>query len=284
MPMRPALPLDSTYRGRAIPLGGLRYWSWLFAAPDVRDALLGIYALGAEWRAQTAPATDRAVAHLKLAWWREEIARLASGSPAHPVSRYLLALPGAAMIDWSPLAAAIDAADDEVGGVPIETGGAVLPHASALWGGPLALASRLTDPDADVRACTAPLAAGHYLSAALRDYRALARIGRVPFAVDELLAAGIDNADLCAAEAPPALRRYLDTLRVRAAECYRSAGASLAHERRGRHRHLLVLAALGLDRLRPVPEPRPARREPPPAGRRLRDMLLAWKTARGAQR
>jgi hypothetical protein len=50
----------------------------------------------------------------------------------------------------------------------------------------------------------------------------------------------------------------------------------LPRAQRARHRHLLVLAALGLARLN--------RRAPPPESRRLRDMLLAWTTARRAHR
>ena len=57
-----------------------------------------------------------------------------------------------------------------------------------------------------------------YLSRATRDYRRQARHGRVPFAVEELLAAGMDNADLCADQPPAKLENYLQQLRARAAQ------------------------------------------------------------------
>src|SRR5258706_7699245 len=86
---RPALkPLDATYRARAVPPGTVRYWSWLFAAAESRAPLLGIYALGAEWQALTDPATDISVAHLKLAWWQDEMRRLAAGSALPPPRRF----------------------------------------------------------------------------------------------------------------------------------------------------------------------------------------------------
>ena len=53
------------------------------------------------------------------------------------------------------------------------------------------------------------LAAAEYLSRAIRDYRREARAGRVPFAVDELLAAGVDNADLLRRSAAGPARDYL---------------------------------------------------------------------------
>ena len=48
---RPLRPLEEPYRSRAVPPGSARYWSWLFAARESREPLLGIYALLAEWRA-----------------------------------------------------------------------------------------------------------------------------------------------------------------------------------------------------------------------------------------
>ena len=63
-----------------MPPGTVRYWSWLFAAAESRAPLLGIYSLGAEWQALMDPATESSVAHLKLAWWQEEMQRLAAGS------------------------------------------------------------------------------------------------------------------------------------------------------------------------------------------------------------
>jgi phytoene synthase len=261
-----------------VPPGTARYWSWLFAAAEARAPLLGIYALGAEWQALMDPATDISVAHLKLAWWQEEMRRLAHGSAVHPISVYLAALPRAASVDFSPLSAAVTAAAAQVGGVPLERGADLEPQTRALWGDPLALASQLADdvPDEGLRNCTGALAAAGYLSRAIRGYRREAHVGRVPFAIDELMAAGIDN-DALIADPPPAhLQRYLDGMHKRAAQYFETAAAVLPRAQRRRQRHLLVLAALGLERLN--------RRASPLERRRLKDMLLAWTTARRAHR
>jgi 15-cis-phytoene synthase len=262
-----------------VPPGTARYWSWLFAAAEARAPLLGIYALGAEWQALTDPATEISVAHLKLAWWQEEMQRLSLGSAVHPISVYLAALPRAASVDFSPLSAAVTAAAAQVSGVPLEHGDDLEPQTQALWGGPLTLASQLAGdvPDeAGLRNCTSALAAAGYLSRAIRGYRRQAQVGRVPFAIDELLAAGIENHDLAADPPPPHLQSYLDGLRKRAAQYFETAAETLPRAQRARHRHLLVLAALGLARLN--------RRAPPQERRRFKDMLLAWTTARRAHR
>jgi phytoene synthase len=276
---RPILKsLDATYQSRALPPGTVRYWSWHFAAAQARAPLLGIYALGAEWQALMDPATEPGVAHLKLGWWQEEMQRLKAGSPVHPISRYLAALPRAAAVDFTPLLGAVQAAAVQLSGAPLELGADLESQSRALWGEPLALASRLAADgldEAGLRNCTTALAAADYLSKAIRDYRRDARVGRVPFAIDELLAAGVENADLAADPPPPHLQRYLGRLRDTAAGYFETAAQALPPPQRGRHRHLLVLAALGRSHLlRPAPL---AER------RRLKDMLLAWRTARRAQ-
>lgn len=259
-----------------MPPGTPRYWSWLFATAESRPPLLGIYALVAEWRALMDPSTETSVAHIKLAWWREEMHRLAAGAAVHPISTYLAALPRAAVVDFSPLVAAVEAAANQVGGAPLERAADLAPHAEALWGHPLTVAARLAGDTLDevgLRDCTGALAAADYLSRAIGSYRRDARFGRVPFAVEELLAADIDNADLAAGNPPPRLEQYLRHLRERAMRYFEIAAAALPRDRRAPLRHLLVLAALGSRHLTgrgPVRE------------RSARDLFLAWKTARRA--
>jgi 15-cis-phytoene synthase len=270
--------LDATYRARAIPLGSARYWSWLFAAATARAPLLGIYALLAEWNALMDPATEHSAARIKLEWWQEEIRRLAAGAPVHPIGVYLASLPRAGEVDFTPLALSIDAAVIESDGAPLERGTDLVPHACALRAYPLLVASRLASGDLDetgLDECAKGLAVADYLSRSIRDYLREVRLGHVPFAVDELLAAGIDNAALCADHPPAELAGYLQRLKESAVQNYRIAAQALPIVRRSEQRHLLVLAALGLKQL--------TRGAPTLESSGMRDMLLAWSTARRAQ-
>jgi hypothetical protein len=97
------------------------------------------------------------------------------------------------------------------------------------------------------------------------------------FAVDDLLAAGIDNDDLVAAEASRHLQRYLDELRHTAARFFTEADAALAAADRPNLRHLSVLAAVGARQ-----SSRPGRRSD--ADFRLADLYNAWTAARRAAR
>ena len=105
--------------------------------------MLGVYALMAEWRALMDPAAEASAARLKLAWWQEEIRRLARGAPLHPISRFLGALPRAERVDFAPLGASIEAAARQIGGAPLEHGAELEPHSAALRAVPLAMAARL---------------------------------------------------------------------------------------------------------------------------------------------
>jgi phytoene/squalene synthetase len=252
-------------------MGSARYWSWLFADDAARAPLLGIYALLAEWNALIDPGGEPAAAQLKLAWWQQETQRIIDRTPAHPVGVYLSALPCAGKVDFSPLGAAFEAFIAESNGVPLEHASDLAPHASALRAGPLLLVSRLAGAHSDenLQRCTQELAVGETLARSVREYRRDARAGRVPFAVDELLAAGIENE-------PQRLERYLGGLRERASGHYSAALTALPREDRARQRHLLVLAALGRKQL---PLQSTALESP-----RLQDMLLAWLTARRALR
>jgi phytoene synthase len=269
--------LEATYRARAIPLGSVRYWSWLFASSAARAPLLGVYALLAEWNALLDPATEVSASRIKLAWWQQEIERLNARAPLHPICVYLASLPRAAEIDFTPLSRAIDASVAELSGVPLERSSELEPHAGALRAGPLGIASRLacgTLDEVGLGNSLRALTTADYLARAIRDYRRQARLGRVPFAVEELLAAELDNTDLCADLPPARLENYLQQLRARAAANYAAAARALPGPLRAQQRHLLVLAALGLKHLQlPTSSLESAR---------WQDMLLAWSTARRA--
>jgi 15-cis-phytoene synthase len=226
------------------------------------------------------PATEASVAQIKLAWWQEEMQRLIDGHPVHPISRFLAALPRAARTDFVPLQHAVEAATSHVAGAPLERGEALEAHSRALCGAPLIVAAQLAADRANETAAqlgrsVAALAAAEYLAGAIAGYRREARFGRIVFPVDELLAAGIGNADLAASAPPAGLQSYLEELRRRAARFFAMAIDELPRPERAPLRHLSVLAALGAKHLN-------SRKSPSDAGFRLHDLYLAWTTARRA--
>jgi phytoene/squalene synthetase len=268
--------LDATYRARALPLGSARYFSHLFAAESRKAALLGLFALCAEWQALAEPGTERAVSDLKLGWWGEEVERLTMGTAVHPISRYLAALPGSTPAALQPLQATLRATILEAGGVPLERRSELEAHAHALHGIPLEIVAALAGAEAPHEAVRS-LACAEYLFRSLQDYRRAARQGKMVFAVEELLAAGIENTALTADTAPPALANYLAGLREQALTRFAAAADELPPRACAAERHVLILAALGRAQLLRVEGGSPKHAL-------LRDMLSAWRTARRAAR
>jgi phytoene synthase len=243
--------------------------------------LIGVYALSAEWRALIDPATELEAAAIKLAWWQEEISRLVAGAPLHPITRFLAALPRAGRVDFAALNSSLEAAARQIAGAPLEHGTELEPHGAALWATPLMAAAHLArglagGDEPAVRRTVEALGAAQYLQQSLADYRRDALRGRVIFPVDELLAAGIEDADLTASSPPAALQGYLEGLRGRAVRLFGAAARALPEAERGALRHLLVLAALG--------ERHSRAGERGTGAFRPADLYQAWSTARRAAR
>jgi phytoene synthase len=75
---------------KAARSGSSFYYSFLFLPPDRRRAITALYAFCREVDDVVDECQDPAIAATKLAWWRQELARLYAGQPEHPVTQALL--------------------------------------------------------------------------------------------------------------------------------------------------------------------------------------------------
>lgn len=73
-------------RQRVASAGSDLYYAALFLTEEEKSRLFSLHALAAELADVPRAAADPGVARIKLAWWREEIARLAGGRPQHPIA------------------------------------------------------------------------------------------------------------------------------------------------------------------------------------------------------
>ncbi len=85
MPVTP----DQYCQDKAVRSGSSFYYSFLFLPPQRRRAITALYAFCREVDDVVDECTDIGVARTKLAWWRQELARLYAGEPQHPVTRAL---------------------------------------------------------------------------------------------------------------------------------------------------------------------------------------------------
>jgi phytoene synthase len=74
---------------KAAASGSSFYYAFLFLAPDRRRAITALYAYCREVDDIVDEVSDPAVAQTKLAWWAQEVDRLFTGSPQHPVAHAL---------------------------------------------------------------------------------------------------------------------------------------------------------------------------------------------------
>lgn len=77
---------DQYCQEKAAKSGSSFYYSFLFLADEKRRAIMALYAFCREVDDVVDEIHDTNVARLKLNWWREEIQRLFTGQPQHPVT------------------------------------------------------------------------------------------------------------------------------------------------------------------------------------------------------
>jgi len=241
--------MERTLRERAAPAGSPRYYALLFAPADVRSALTALYAFDAEIRAAVHPATEHAAAHLKLAWWREEIERLARGKPLHPIGRALLAAAEPLGLEITGLPDYLVAAEHDLSARPIvdedeftgylQRGGGLIQQLAASFAQPS------LDRRGDARRFGAALGRGLRLVEVLRSVRADAAAGRSRLPQSRLRASGVSTAELAATAPAPQTLNLLNACAAQAQALITEA-LELRLVDRPRQRAAIVLGTLGL--------------------------------------
>src|SRR5512139_2308730 len=85
---------DEYCQQKAAQSGSSFYYSFLFLPAERRRAIMALYAFCREVDDVVDECNDVALASTKLAWWRQEIERVADGQPQHPVGLALKAASG----------------------------------------------------------------------------------------------------------------------------------------------------------------------------------------------
>ncbi len=81
---------DDYCQEKAAASGSSFYYSFLFLPPERRRAITALYAFCREIDDIVDECHDPQVAATKLAWWRQELARIYAGTPQHPIGQALL--------------------------------------------------------------------------------------------------------------------------------------------------------------------------------------------------
>ena len=99
---------DEYCQEKAAASGSSFYYSFLFLPPERRRAIVALYAFCREVDDVVDEVHDPGVAQAKLAWWREETARVFAGAPEHPVGKALVPVVRAFALPQEHFQAVID--------------------------------------------------------------------------------------------------------------------------------------------------------------------------------
>jgi phytoene synthase len=82
---------DEYCQQKAAPPGSSTYYALRQAPSASQPRLTALFALRREFEETVKEVSDPAIGRTKLAWWQNELAGLAAGTPTHPVSKALAA-------------------------------------------------------------------------------------------------------------------------------------------------------------------------------------------------
>jgi phytoene synthase len=240
------LPAAHAYcQEKAAASGSSFYYSFRFLAPERRRAITAFYAFCREVDDVADECRDPAVARAKLAWWRDEVARLYAGVPTHPVT---LALREAI----EPFRLPREAFEQIIDGMEMDLGHVRYPDFKALRlychrvagvvGEVAALIFGAQDHTTLKYANRLGLA--FQLTNIIRDVGEDARRGRIYLPQDELAEYGVAEDDLPRARMSESFRRLMEFQYQRAEQTYTEALALLPAGERRAQRPGLIMAAI----------------------------------------
>ena len=131
---------------RAAPSGSTLYYALLFLAPELRRALLPIYAFHAEISESANCSDDPGVNDARLDWWQTELQRLGNGTPQHPVTQAMAEQANRQEIHIDALMEVVTAYQRYLHSRP-RTGEELLSHCRATGGALEIVATRASDCD-----------------------------------------------------------------------------------------------------------------------------------------
>jgi 15-cis-phytoene synthase len=236
---------DEYCQRKAAQSGSSFYYSFLFLPPERRRAITALYAFCREVDDAVDEPSDAAVARARLAWWRDEVARLYHGTPQHPVSQALAPAARDFGVTEAGLSEIMDGMEMDLAQSRYLDYAALRVYCHRVAGVVGTLAAGifgLTDPKTLDYAERLGLA--FQLTNIIRDVGEDARKNRIYLPMDEMQRFGVTAADILGARETDAFRRLMEFQAGRARGCYDEALALLPRADRRAQRPGLVMAAI----------------------------------------
>lgn len=243
--MTPAMQPHDYCQAKTVASGSSFYYSFRFLSPERRRAITSFYAFCREVDDIADECHDAHLARVKLAWWRDEIARLYAGKPEHPVTLALAEAIKPFNLPQDAFEQIIDGMEMDLGRVRYDdfkalnlychrVAGVVGEVAALIFG----VSERATLKYAN------RLGLAFQLTNILRDVGEDARRDRIYLPLDELARFGVDEADIRRGRMSEAFRRLMEFQYQRARGVYDEALALLPAADRKAQRPGLIMAAI----------------------------------------
>jgi phytoene synthase len=230
---------------RAARSGSSFYYSFLFLPEARRQAITALYAFCREIDDVVDETNDPAVARVKLAWWRTEVAAIYTGTPQHPVSQALAQLVGAFRLERKHLEEIIDGMQMDIERDRYEDFSALQLYCHRVAGVVGLLSAEIfgyTDQATLEYAHTLGIA--FQLTNIVRDVGEDARRGRIYLPLDEMARYGVIAADLMSGRGSPGFEDLMQFELARARGFYTEAMKLLPAQDRRAQRAGLIMAAI----------------------------------------
>ncbi|ACD16291.1 Squalene/phytoene synthase [Paraburkholderia phytofirmans PsJN] len=253
-PSSPALPhipnpvnFDEYCQQKAAPPGSSTYYALRQAPAASQPLLTALFALRREFEETVKETSDPAIGRTKLAWWQNELAALAAGTPSHPVSKALAAYLPDVKAEYPMLQALLAGFEMDLDQARYLDYPNLRRYVQGVGGTFASLVARATAKDA-AQASTWSAALGEALLLAqfVVETGNDARHGRIYIPIDEMQRFNVTAADLINRKYSDAFTELMRFETKRARDALQTAlGAVPAGERRTQ-RTLVAQAALAL--------------------------------------
>ena len=236
---------DDYCQKKAAQSGSSFYYAFLFLPPERRRAITALYAFCREVDDAVDEPSEASVARVRLAWWRDEVARLYAGKPEHPVTRALQPFIERFDLSATRLGEIMDGMEmDLTQSRDLDYAGLQLYcHRVAGVVGLLA-ASIFGRTEAITLEYAEKLGLAFQLTNIIRDVGEDARNNRIYLPMDELKRFGVPASDILGARYSEAFSALMRFQAERALDCYDQAMALLPAADRKAQRPGLVMAAI----------------------------------------